>query len=178
MKMIAIEIDEEVDAALRAEARGFGQTHNSVLRRDYLGDGKNGQVTMPTQVPNVVTFVRDRKFQALGRGLERFLALLSWLHGQHPGRFDDILALPFGGRKYFGKSGKEILDTVRGDIKVRQIPGSPYWVMVTFSNDDKKKILRQVMRFLGYGSTEIEDTMRELPDSRGRQIIDLQTVLR
>jgi negative regulator of replication initiation len=28
--------------------------------------------------------------------------------------------------------------------KARQIPNSEYWVMVTFSNDDKKKVLRRV----------------------------------
>ena len=176
--MITIEIDDEVHAALGKRVRGFGETPNSVLRRDYLGE--NGETALPPQkssTSEAIAFARSAKFQSLGRGLEKFLAMLSWLHSQHPEKFKDILMLPFGGRKYFGNSPKEILDTVNGDIKVRQIPGSPYWVMVTFSNDDKKKILRQVMRFLGYSAADIEATMRELPDSRGRQAIDLASVV-
>jgi hypothetical protein len=39
------------------------------------------------------------------------------------------------------------------------------------------KITGEVSRFLGYSAADIEATMRELPDSRGRQAIDLASVV-
>jgi len=84
--------------------------------------------------------------------------------------------LPFGSRKYFGRAEREILDTAPG-TKAKQIPNSEYWVMVTFSNDDKKKLLRRVMRFLGYSGADTERALREFPDSKGRQAFDINDLL-
>src|SRR5712691_3856845 len=155
MKTHTNEVDQDVYSALESRVRGFHDTENSVLRRILLGDsGANGASASTTgghlgQKSPIITFVTDPKFQALGRGLDRFLAMLSWLHSQNQETFAGLPSLPFGSRKYFGRAEREILDTAPG-TKAKQIPNSEYWVMVTFSNDDKKKLLRRVMRFLGY----------------------------
>jgi len=182
MKTHTIEVDQEVYSALESRVRGFHDTENSVLRRILLEDnGANGAsalITGSPQVPksSIIAFVTDSKFQALDGGLDRFLAMLSWLHNQHQEKFAGLPSLSFGSRKYFGRSEREILDTAPG-TKAKQIPNSEYWVMVTFSNDDKKKLLRRVMRFFGYAGTETERVLREFPDSKKRHGFDFGDML-
>jgi negative regulator of replication initiation len=135
-----------------------------------------GPVSRDQKSP-IIAFVTDPKFQVLYGGLDRFLAMLSWLNDCHPEKFAELPSMSFGSRNYFGRSEREILDTAPG-TKAKQIPNSEFWVLVTFSNDDKKKLLRRVIRFLGYSGTDTERALQEFPDSKKRQEFDFGDMLR
>lgn len=174
--MITIEIDHEVHSALEARAEGFNDNENKVLRR-LLGLGANSEnksdqsdKSQPSAATPMVEFVRGPRFQGLGRGLDRFLAILGWLDERHGKAFEEIEKLPLGGRKYFAKTEAEIRAKAGGAITVHQIPGpSHMWALTTLSNDSKKMVVSRVLKYLGHSPEETRQVVAQFPASENRR---------
>jgi negative modulator of initiation of replication len=109
--------------------------------------------------------MRSERFQRHHQAVDRYLVILGWLHLTHPKQFADA-ALKFhrGSRAYFGRSEKEILESGDG-VTAKQIPQSPFWTLTTLDNKSKRLVLEDILRALGYSSSDINLVLAELPDS-------------
>jgi negative modulator of initiation of replication len=119
-------------------------------------------------LPPIVAFVKGPQFQSLTKGLDRYLALLSWIHNRHPDRFGEIQELPFGGRTYFSDNPDDITKS-RG-VTAKRIPKTEYFSMATLSNDTKRKIISQTLQYFGYPIEEVKMVLGEMPASESRLI--------
>ena len=174
--MHSIEIDESVFSELSNRATGFHVTPNDVLRR-LLKIGATPEpsrsepapsaqsqptVAIPSTLPE---YIRSDRFRHLHQAVDKFLALLGWLHHARPKQFAEVAqAFRRGSRRYFGKSEREILQSGDG-ITARPIPESPFWALTTLDNKSKRLVLEDVLRALGYPRGDINLALAELPDS-------------
>jgi negative modulator of initiation of replication len=173
--MHSIEIDDQVLTELSRRATGFHVTPNDVLRR-LLNLGASSQAS-PSVAPNGTTpppgaipstlaeFVRSERFRRHHQAVDKFLAILGWLHHTHPKQFAEVAgAFRRGSRRYFAKSEREILQSGEG-VTAKPIPQSPLWVLTTLDNKSKRIVLEDVFRALGYSRSDINLAVAELPDS-------------
>jgi len=172
--MHSIEIDDQVFAELSQRAIGFHVTPNDVLR----GLLKLDPVSSPTPLSRVVSprialtesstladFVRSERFRRNHQAVDKFLAILGWLHGTNPKQFADAaLAFQRGSRRYFAKSEREILHSGDG-VTAKPIPHSSFWAMTTLDNKSKRIVLEDMLRALGHSPGDINLALAELPDS-------------
>jgi negative modulator of initiation of replication len=174
--MHSIEIDDQLFAELSRRATGFHVTPNDVLRR-LLNLGASSQASpkhatsngtppsaaaLPSTLPE---FIRSERFNRHYQAVDKFLAILGWLHHAHPKQFADMaLAFRRGSRRYFAKSEREILQSGDG-ITAKPIPQSPFWVLTTLDNKSKRIVLEDLLGVLGYSRDDINLALAELPDS-------------
>lgn len=174
--MHSVEIDDQVLAELSRRATGFHATPNDVLRR-LLNLGalsqespkhaiSNGTPLLTDALPSTLPeFIRSERFTPHHQAVDRFLAILGWLHHTHPKQFADMaLAFRRGSRRYFAKSEREILQSGDG-ITAKPIPKSPFWVLTTLDNKSKRIVLEDLLRALGYAPGDINMALSALPDS-------------
>ena len=169
--MNTIEIDDQVFAELARRATGFHATPNDVLRRILELPARTLQLPSESQprprvlANTIAEFIRSERFQRNRQAVDRYLAILGWLHSVQPSEFGEV-ALKFrrGARAYFAKSEKEILHSGDG-VSARQIPQSPFWALTTLDNKTKRLALEGVLQELGYSSIDINLVLAELPDS-------------
>jgi len=176
--MHSIEIDDQVLEELSRRATGFHVTPNDVLRRLLQLDASsqaspkqtaaNGSPPpVPTAaLPSTLTeFVRSERFTRHHQAVDKFLAMLGWLHHMHPKQFAEVSsAFRRGSRRYFAKSEREILQSGDG-VTAKAIPQSPFWVLTTLDNKSKRIVLEDVLRALGYSRGDINSALAALPDS-------------
>src|SRR3977135_2057367 len=136
--MHSIEIDDQVLEELSRRATGFHAPPNYVLRRLLQLDASsqaspkqtaaNGSPPpVPTAaLPSTLTeFVRSERFTRHHQAVDKFLAMLGWLHHMHPKQFAEVSsAFRRGSRRYFAKSEREILQSGDG-VTAKAIPQSP-----------------------------------------------------
>src|SRR5882762_10526899 len=119
--MNSIEIDDQVLAELEKRATGFHVGPNDVLRRilnltppvgtpSVHATAKSSPLTVNGTVgATLIEFVRSDRFQRHRQAVDRFLAILAWLHAANPKQFADaVLRFQRGKRLYFAKSKQEI----------------------------------------------------------------------
>lgn len=136
---------------------------------DNSGDaGATPILVLPESVPALISFVKGPEFQSHRKGLDRYLALLSWLHSRHPERFAAIQDIPFGGRKYFSHNASDI--TVSAGVTAKKIPKSDFFALGTLSNDAKRKIIDRLLNFFGYPPDQVKIVLREMPESASRSL--------
>jgi negative modulator of initiation of replication len=173
MKQVkTIEIDDQVFAELSQRATGFHVTPNDVLRRilnlsmpAVPRAARTGVATPAPAASTLVEFIRSDRFQRHRQAVDRFLAILGWLHGAHRIQFVDVvLGFRRGKRLYFAKSQEEIEESGRG-ITARPIPESQIWVLTTLDNKSKRIIIEDVLQELSYSRNDINLAVAELPDS-------------
>jgi negative modulator of initiation of replication len=174
--MNSIEIDDQVLAELSSRATGFHATPNDVLRR-LLNIGAsspaspkqataNGTPPAADALPSTLPeFIKSERFTRHHQAIDKFLAVLGWLHQAHPKQFADmVLAFRRGSRRYFAKSEREILQSGDG-ITAKPIPKSPFWVLTTLDNKSKRIVLEDLLRALAYARGDINMVLAALPDS-------------
>lgn len=174
--MHSIEIDDQVLAELSQRATGFNATPNDVLRR-LLNLGALSQALQKHTRSNgtppaagalsstLSEFISSERFTRHHQAVDKFLAILGWLHHAHPKQFADmVLAFRRGSRRYFAKSEREILQSGDG-ITAKPIPQSAFWVLTTLDNKSKRIVIEDLLRALGYARGDINLVLAELPDS-------------
>lgn len=170
--MNSIQIDDQVLAELTQRATGFRVTENDVLRRilnlatPAVQEATATPVAAPPAVASTLAeFVRSDKFQRHRQAIDRFLAILCWLHAANPKQFADA-ALGFrrGKRLYFAKSQREIEDS-GGGITAKPIPQSEFWVLTTLDNKSKRIVIEDILHELNYSRGDMDLAVAELPDS-------------
>jgi negative modulator of initiation of replication len=173
--MHTIEIDHEVFNELARRATGFNIQPNDVLRAllqlgshpvtpqlPRMSNGAAPATAIPATLPE---FVRSDRFRRYHQAVDKFLAMLGWLHHAHPKRFPDVIgSFQRGTRRYFAKSEREILQSGDG-VTAKPIPQSPFWALTTLDNKSKRIIIEDVLRALGHSSNDIDLALAQLPDS-------------
>src|SRR5438093_12592214 len=102
--MHTIEIDDQVFNELSRRATGFHVTPNDVLRRfldlaapsapPTTSSASNGGPWSSAAIPPTLPeFIRSARFRGHHQAVDKFLAVLGWLHHTHPKQFSEV-ALP------------------------------------------------------------------------------------
>lgn len=92
--------------------------------------------------------------------VKRFMHILTILEQKHQQDFACVLNIQGRDRRYFATSEIELTDTGL-NTNPKLIGNSSYWVMTNSSTERKRRMLGQVMRYLGYSQEDI-DTLLEL----------------
>jgi negative modulator of initiation of replication len=168
--MHTIDIDDQVMIELSRRAIGFHVTPNDVLRRILnLHVPQVSLLRTPPASPGIPAtlpeFLKSERFRRHHQAVDKFLAILGWLHHTRPKQFAEVaLAFRRGSRRYFAKSEREILHSGDG-VTAKPIPQSPFWVLTTLDNKSKRIVLEDLMRALGHSASDISLAILELPDS-------------
>lgn len=99
-----------------------------------------------------VTFVQRRGV------VNRMLEILSVAHRLKPTLFDKVLSIRGRNRRYFAKTEAEIANS-GNSTQPRNIPGTGYWVMTNSPTSQKREMLGQVLRLLGFSPHAIRDAV-------------------
>lgn len=158
--MKTIEIDDDVYAVLLARVADFGETPNSVLRRELRLDGA---VPTPAQgkASPLQDFLDSTEFLFSKGAVGRFLAILGWLYQKNRSSFSVVENIKGRGRIYFSTTEATLHASGRS-VNPKKIPGSPYWVITTTPTDLKQEIMSQVMKSLGYDLSARQLAMRAI----------------
>src|SRR5262249_16495675 len=102
--MHTIEIDDQVLNELSRQATGFHVTPNDVLRKLLQLDARpaaptspsapNGAASSSTLPATLAEFLRSERFRRHYQAVDKFLAILGWLHHMQPKQFSEV-ALAF-----------------------------------------------------------------------------------
>jgi negative modulator of initiation of replication len=174
--MPTLHVDEDVCAYLLRNTSRFGETESEILRR-LLGlpnpqapnrgtSGNGKQQPIRAEESNglaLLEFVRSGEFRVASDATKRYLAILGKAFEQNADRFGEVRDAVAGrNRIYFSRDRAEISRSGRSAAP-QQIPGSPYWALTNENVARKRRMLRQVLEFLEYPSTVIEDVVSTLP---------------
>lgn len=158
--MKTIEIDDDVYTALLGRVTDFGETPNSVLRRELC---LNGDGLSPTQdkVSPLQELLESPDYRFAKGAVGRFLEVLAWLYRKHRDSFSAVENIKGRGRIYFSQSEADLHASGKS-VNPKKIPGSPYWVITTTPTNLKQEILSQVMKTLGYDLSARQLAMRAI----------------
>jgi len=93
--------------------------------------------------------------------VQRFLAVLSWLHKQNPSEFAKVKGLRGSNRLYFAESEQD-LEASGSSVNPKRVPNSPFWVVTNSPTQGKKQLLSKVMRVLGYDALAVRAAVEAL----------------
>jgi negative modulator of initiation of replication len=101
-------------------------------------------------------------FKAKRSMIDKFLYILSYVHQQRgPEQFKKILAISGWSRKYFALSSKELEDS-GNSVHPKQIPDSLFWVITNNDNSQKRRMLQDVLKLLGYSDHAVKQAIGAL----------------
>lgn len=173
--MKPIEIDDELYGYLLSKLQRFGETPSETIRREIgyplstngkappsvLGPATGspaGAITtnLSGDELEVSRFLGSPVFRSQRQAVDKFLSILSWLHGRHEEKFK-VEALGIGGRtrKYFGLSEQDLRQS-GNSVNPKLIPGSVIWVVTNNDTPKKRSIIRDVMIALGFSEVAIQ----------------------
>ena len=119
MKMLEIEIDEEVYAAIERNAIGLYKKPNDVLRK-LFNLTPDAEKVMASKIPAVGktldSFLQSGNYLRISTADEKYLCLVSWLLKNHPKLKDDLDNYSPRARILFSKTRKAIEDSTGGQI--------------------------------------------------------------
>ena len=119
-------------------------------------------LVLPTR-NSVASFVQTSEYKVLS-GINKYLAVLGWLHKNKPDEFGKIESYRRGNRVYFGKSQRQVEESGDG-VSAKQIPGSNVWALATLDNRAKRGLLADVLQLLNLEPGEINIVIDSIPDS-------------
>ena len=172
MKMIEIEIDEDVYAAIERNAVGLNKKPNDVLRKLFNiapDDQKPISSKTPTIEKSLDSFLQSSEYLRISTADEKYLCLVSWLFKNHSKLKDSLDNYSSRTRILFSKSRKTIEDSAGGEIVIKPIPDVGFFAMVTLSNTSKRKVISKVLEMAGYDVPQIQRVLKTLPDSGMRR---------
>jgi negative modulator of initiation of replication len=159
--MPVVEIEPDVYAFLRGKVRDFNETVSAVLRRELslpkpdTAPPTAVETSLPIDAPTpLAEFIAGLKRQYRRTATAKFLAVLGFIHERDPKAFEKVLQFDGRSRKYFARSRQEITSSGTS-THPKQIPGSDYWVMTNADTGQKRDMLRQVLKTLGYAGDDI-----------------------
>ncbi len=156
-----VELDQEILDYIETQAKGFGETPSSVLRR-LLGISKQANVAAapataepssstlpirPVAQPQHATFPRKNRPHE-GTAIQRYLSILSELYQEDPKLFEKVESVRGRKRIYFHKSSL-VIDSSGSSVMPERIPDTPYFAATNLSDDKKKRVLSDVLKALG-----------------------------
>lgn len=147
--------------------------HNDVIQKLLKRALLPSQPTVPSKPKSnlpalpakdsIVSFVQSPEYTVLS-GINKYLAVLGWLHKYKPTDFEKVESYRRGNRVYFGTSQRQVEDSGEG-IAAKQIPGSNIWTLATLDNRAKRGLLADVLKLCNIQSGEINIVIDTIPDS-------------
>ncbi len=170
--MKTLHIEDELFNEINKLATGIF-THSDVirklLRQNLVPNSEiqtaDAKITSPQQ-GSITEFVQSSRYQAVRKTGDRYLIVLSWINKHRPNEFKKVEDFQRGKRKYFAKNSESILESGKGNIKAKQIPGSPFWTLVTLDSSSMRSVLTDVLHLTGFKIDEIKTVVETI---QGRQ---------
>jgi negative modulator of initiation of replication len=173
-QMRAVDLDEDVYGHLLKHTEFIGESASSILRRlldlpaadrksdsGFASSGNGVHAGEDTSSDPLLQYLQSDRFRFLGNATDRYLALLSFAHERDAQSFAKVLDVSGRKRKYFARNRADIANSGKS-THPQQIPGSPYWAMTNADNQQKRQILKQALRRLGYGTSAVSAACRSL----------------
>ncbi len=158
--MKTIEIDDSVYGLLLAKFQDFGDTPNSILRKEFgLEPSVNPSVTRENT--SFQDFLVSTEFRFSKGVVGRFLKILSWAQKEKGEAFSVVENIKGRGRLYFSKDVDELKSSGKS-VNPKKIPDSPYWVITTTPTDLKQDMLSKAMSLLDFDPTTIQEAKNAL----------------
>jgi negative regulator of replication initiation len=124
---------------------------------------KSDPSVIPSAKNSIVSFVESPEYKVLS-GINKYLAVLGWLHKYRANDFEKVESYRRGNRVYFGKSQRQVEESGE-NIAAKQIPGSSVWTLATLDNRAKRGLLADVLQLCNFQSGEINIVIDTIPDS-------------
>lgn len=157
--MKSIELDDDVYSHIAANTREIGESASDILRRLLsLTEGTSAESDQQHELSEVINHPKLKYQQS---SVDKFLFILGKVYEQKPNEFEKILQVHGRGRKYFGQSEQEIIDSGKS-TQPREIPGTGYWAMTNSPTSQKAATIRGVLQVLGYGKEACEAAYRKV----------------
>ena len=148
--------------------------HNDVIQKLLKKALVSSQPTIPSQAkPNscpipsgqdsIVSFVQTAQYRVLS-GIDKYLAVLGWLHKNRPNEFGSIENCRRGNRVYFGQSQRQVEDSGES-ITAKRIPGCSMWALATLDNRAKRDVLADVLCRFDFQPGEVSVIVDTIQDS-------------
>lgn len=154
--MRTIEVDDDVYFHIAQNTQEIGEPATSILRR-LLGLSKATPMVAPSKtgpLHELAGAMGDSKFLVQTAAVDRFLYFLGVAYSQKRNDFEKVLEIQGRNRKYFAKS-KEEVEKSGNSTQPRNVPGTPYWVMTNSPTSQKRDMLRDALKLLGYSEAAI-----------------------
>jgi negative modulator of initiation of replication len=168
-----IQIDDDVFNYLKSKQQSL-EDASAILRRllgirpDHSGRGQqrsqhHGQIydNSTGEPSSVDECIQHHLFQAQRDVVGKFLFALSWLAQKHKEEFRKVLDLKGRKRTYFADS-REALEASGRKVMPQQIPNTDFWVITNNSTPKKEEMLYDVLRVLGYSTTDCNKLVNSL----------------
>jgi negative regulator of replication initiation len=173
MKSLNISIDEDLFVEIERRTT-LDFDHNDVIQKllkkallsvqpAIPSHPKPNPLPLPSTKDSIVSFVQAPQFQVLS-GINKYLAVLGWLHENRPHEFGKIESYQRGNRVYFGNSQRQVEESGKGKLNAKQIPGSTVWALATLDNRAKRKLLSDVLQLCNFHPSEINIIIDTIPD--------------
>jgi negative regulator of replication initiation len=160
--MKTINIEEDIFFEIDKLATGIF-SHSDVIKK--LLSHQNVQKTeiqpitnaeLPSQKGSLAEFVHGPKYQSLRKVGDRYLVIWGWVGKHHPKEFTKLEEFKRGKRIYFSSNSKAILESGKGNIKAKQIPGTSLWALVTLDSAAMRQIVVDGLHLMGFRSDDIK----------------------
>src|SRR5882672_1640559 len=132
-------------------------SHGDVVRKLLMSRSEVRPASLPVVAPvhapengSLTAYIQSADYQMLYSGINKYLAVLGWLYKTYPKDFLKVESYRLGKRVYFARSQKEVEEGGNGAIHAKQIPDSPVWTLATLSNQDKRKVLSDLLQLFGF----------------------------
>lgn len=154
--MRTIEVDDDVYLHIAQNTHDIGEPASKILRRLL---GLSGATPTPLQGKvgaghELAAAMADPKFLMQTAAVDRFLYFLAVAFTQKRTDFEKVLMIQGRDRKYFAKSKEEVEKSGKS-TQPRNVPGTPYWVMTNSPTTQKRQMLRDALKLLGYSDAAI-----------------------
>lgn len=177
--MPQVELDMDVVALLRLEARKDGDDLSECVRRLISNaHGKKASKRIALEDVRIPERLAPESLaNSYPSAILRFMCALGWLSKKHGAEFAMVQHYTGRGRTYFARDPQTILDG-GSSTNPKRIPESEFWVCTNLSNKMKSQILDGVMTILGYPpqerqawacAVEGEEFVDSSPDSRDQE---------
>jgi negative modulator of initiation of replication len=162
--MRVIEIEDDVYEYLLQNTTQIGESASQILRRllSVPADRLKTNMTSENKDTELLECLNASDFKAKRNMIDKFLYILSYAHKQKgPEQFAKVLAISGWSRKYFALSSKELEDS-GNSVHPKQIPDSLFWVITNNDNSQKRRMLQDVLKLLGYSDQAVKQAIGSL----------------
>jgi negative modulator of initiation of replication len=155
--MKSIEVDDDVYNHIARNTQEIGETASSILRR-LLGlaiePAAEIQGKRDGMKHELLDAMEDPNFLMQSAAVDRFLYFLGVAYKQKRSDFEKVLAIQGRNRTYFATSKSDV-EKSGNSTQPKNIPGSPYWVMTNSPTPQKRDMLRDALKLMGYSHDAI-----------------------
>ncbi|WP_104399432.1 replication initiation negative regulator SeqA [Vibrio penaeicida] len=171
--MKTIEVDEDLYRYIASQTQHIGESASDILRRLLMAD-KAKAVETPAPAVNGIVVSKDAgkdsavdgvkvlrsllisdEFAGKDKAIDRFMLVLSTLHGIHNHNFAEATQVKGRTRVYFANNEDTLLASGK-TTKPRQIPNTPFWVITNNNTNRKRQMVDQLMTRMGFQGDLIE----------------------